>query len=133
MLNKCSNHIAYCWYLLWYDIVCMRACAAWLICQLMLCSTKIVKTDNVTFDRDWSRSKSWLLSMFHDVVTKQLSSGLNMQHQVSGLSLTLSQPSLQLQSSICCICWLLLLPYNVTEVDDSCLFDNSLLIGSGAL
>lgn len=99
----------------------------------MLCSTKIVKTDNVTFDRDWSRSKSWLLSMFHDVVTKQLSSGLNMQHQVSGLSLTLSQPSLQLQSSICCICWLLLLPYNVTEVDDSCLFDNSLLIGSGAL
>jgi len=47
-------------------------------------SMELCDTENVMLYRDWSRSKAWLLNMFHEVVMKLSSTGTDTQHQVHG-------------------------------------------------
>ena len=47
---------------------------------------ELCDSDDALLYRDWSRSKAWLLNMFHEVVTKLSLTGTDTQQQVSLLS-----------------------------------------------
>jgi len=51
-------------------------------CSAVCASMELCDNENVLLYRDWSRSKAWLLNMFHEVVTKLSSTGTDTQHQV---------------------------------------------------